>query len=126
MKLRKYALATVGAGSAALALYGLGIGPASAALGPDDDKPKPPPIACALDGKAGPFVVANCMGEGAVQLSVFCPAEHSMDTTMNAFKGRSTLLDGRCKHGPTFASLTLFDMSTYTAGEVLVPKQQVA
>ncbi|MFI0486893.1 hypothetical protein [Actinomadura sp. 9N215] len=126
MKLRKYALATVGAGTAALAIYGFGIGPASAALGPDDDKPKPPPVACALDSKAGPFVAANCMGHGAVQLTVFCPEDHRMDSTINAFRGQSTLLDNRCEDGPTMAALTLFDMSTHKAGEVLVPMQRVA
>ncbi|MFI0374298.1 hypothetical protein ACH35V_41120 [Actinomadura sp. 1N219] len=123
MKLRKYALAAVGAGSAALALYGFGAGSAFAAGDPDHPKP---PVACALDSKVGPFVAANCMGEGAVQLMVACPADKSVDATINAFKGRSTLLDGRCKDGPTFASLTMFDMSTHQAGEVLVPMQRVA
>ncbi|RFS87164.1 hypothetical protein D0T12_02650 [Actinomadura spongiicola] len=122
MKARKFALSTLGVGAAALGLYGLGIGPAFA----DEDKPKPPPVTCSLDSKAGPFVAATCMGAGTVQLTVLCPEGPYMDSTINAFKGRSTLLDNRCKDGPTFASLTLFDMSKRQAGETLVPMQRVA
>ncbi|RKS79096.1 hypothetical protein BZB76_0537 [Actinomadura pelletieri DSM 43383] len=122
MKARKFALSTLGVGAAALGLYGLGIGPALA----DEDKPKPPPITCSLDSKVGPFVAATCMGAGAVQLTVLCPEDHYTDSTINAFKGRSTLLDNRCEDGPTFAALTLFDMSKRQAGETLVPMQRVA
>lgn len=39
-----------------------------------DEKPKPP-VTCSLKADAGPFVAAGGMGEGAVQLTVLCPAE---------------------------------------------------
>lgn len=127
MKIRKYALSTVAVGAAALGLYGLGVGPAAAAGGDDAPKPPPgPPVVCSLDSKAGPFVAVNCMGGGAIQLTVVCPAQKTMDGTINAFRGRTTLLDNRCAKGPTFASLTMFDMSTHKAGATVLPYQQVA
>ncbi|TYB49086.1 hypothetical protein [Actinomadura chibensis] len=123
MKIRKHTLALVGVSAAALALYG-GAGSAFAGT-TGDEKPKPP-VTCSLKADAGPFVAASCMGEGAVQLNVVCPAEKTMDGTINMFMGRSTLLDNRCAKGPTFASLTMFDMSTHKPGETLVPLQEIA
>ncbi|QXJ21170.1 hypothetical protein AGRA3207_001997 [Actinomadura graeca] len=121
MKIRKQALAAIGIGVAALAVYGGG----TASAGTGDDKPKPP-VTCTLKADAGPFVAAACMGEGAVQLTVFCPAEKHSDSTIDMFTGRSMLLDDQCAKGPTLAALTMFDMSTHKPGETLVPMQQIA
>ncbi|GAA4239613.1 hypothetical protein GCM10022254_60350 [Actinomadura meridiana] len=127
MNIRKYTLSTVALGAAALGLYGLGAGPAMAAGNDDAPKPPPgPPVVCSLDASAGPFVAVNCMGGGAIQLNVVCPAQKSIDGTINAFRGRTTLLDNRCHKGPTFASLTMFDMSTHKPGETVLPYQRVA
>ncbi|WP_067462126.1 hypothetical protein [Actinomadura macra] len=122
MKIRRPALAAIGIGAAALALSG-GIGSASAGTG--DDIPKPP-ITCSLKADAGPFASARCMGEGAVQFTVFCPAEEKRDMVVNMFAGRSMLFLHRCHKGPTLAALTMFDMDTHKPGEVLVPMQRIA
>ncbi|WP_067467353.1 hypothetical protein [Actinomadura macra] len=121
MKIRKQTLAVIGIGAAALAVYSAG----TASAGTGDDKPKPP-VTCSLKADAGPFVAASCMGEGAVQLTVLCPAEKRQDSSINMFMGRSTLLDDGCHKGPTLAALTMFDMDTHKPGEVLVPMQQIA
>ncbi|QXJ23825.1 hypothetical protein AGRA3207_005036 [Actinomadura graeca] len=122
MKIRKPALAVFGLGATALVLSG-GIGPASAGTG--DDKPKLP-VTCSLKADAGPFAAARCLGEGAVQFTVFCPADEKRDMVVNMFAGRSMLLLNRCHKGPTLAALTMFDVDNNKPGEVLVPMQQIA